>query len=397
MTTWIILTLMACAVTVGLSIPLVRRYEAGVSKDAKASATLELQLAEVDRDLARGLLDEPTAEQARTDIRRRMLQLVRSHDAPRPLSSAWRSAILVGATAATTLLAVAVYARLGSPQLQTVTDMSGASTQPLAQAQSGAAAVDTVDSMITRLEQRLQASPNDADGWRMLGWSYFNTQRYADARKAYNKARALAPDNADYMASEAEAMVQEQAGLVTPEAAKLFADVLQRDPGNERARFYDALRLEQAGQLVPAFEAWSSLIASASPDAAWLAEAQRHAQDLASKTGQAAPPALPKLPSLSEGANAPPITAEDMNAVQSMPAEDQQAMIKSMVERLANRLAENDQDADGWIRLMRSRLVLQDAAGANEAFAKAAAAFKGNATELARITSAAQALGIATD
>ena len=56
-----------------------------------------------------------------------------------------------------------------------------------------------------------------------------------------------------------------------------------------------------------------------------------------------------------------------------MSGDDRQAMIRSMVARLAERLAETPDDADGWIRLGRSYKVLGEAAKSRAAYAKAAA------------------------
>lgn len=57
--------------------------------------------------------------------------------------------------------------------------------------------VPDVDTMIARLAQRLEASPNDVKGWTMLGWSYLNTQRPADAVKAYERALQIEPESAE--------------------------------------------------------------------------------------------------------------------------------------------------------------------------------------------------------
>jgi tetratricopeptide (TPR) repeat protein len=50
-----------------------------------------------------------------------------------------------------------------------------------------------VETMIERLAKRLAAAPNDVKGWRMLGWSYFHTDRYKEAADAFAKAVALDP------------------------------------------------------------------------------------------------------------------------------------------------------------------------------------------------------------
>ena len=54
-----------------------------------------------------------------------------------------------------------------------------------------------VDTMIERLAKRLETEPNDANGWRTLGWSYLNTGRPADAVKAYERLLTLTPGNSD--------------------------------------------------------------------------------------------------------------------------------------------------------------------------------------------------------
>lgn len=52
-----------------------------------------------------------------------------------------------------------------------------------------------VSTMIERLAARLESAPDDAKGWRMLGWSYYNTARYKQAEAAYARAVALDPNS----------------------------------------------------------------------------------------------------------------------------------------------------------------------------------------------------------
>ena len=51
--------------------------------------------------------------------------------------------------------------------------------------------------------------------------------------------------------------------------------------------------------------------------------------------------------------------------------EERQAMINAMVERLAARLEDQPNDADGWVRLGRSYMVLNQPDRAREAYARA--------------------------
>ena len=63
---------------------------------------------------------------------------------------------------------------------------------------AAASAQPDVGAMISSLEAKLKANPNDAEGWRMLGWSFFETGRFAESATAYRRATQLKPDNADY-------------------------------------------------------------------------------------------------------------------------------------------------------------------------------------------------------
>lgn len=62
-----------------------------------------------------------------------------------------------------------------------------------------------VDTMIGRLAARLEETPNDVRGWRMLGWSYFQMARYVQAASAYAKAATLDPGSAEIKTSYEEA------------------------------------------------------------------------------------------------------------------------------------------------------------------------------------------------
>ena len=69
-----------------------------------------------------------------------------------------------------------------------------------------------VNTMIERLAARLEATPEDSKGWRMLGWSYFNTGRYEQAATAYARAAELDPNSADLKRSYEEAKAKASAG-----------------------------------------------------------------------------------------------------------------------------------------------------------------------------------------
>ena len=97
------------------------------------------------------------------------------------------------------------------------------------------------------------------------------------------------------------------------------------------------------------------------------------------------------------GAIAPDLNTVDQNqkaAIQAMQPEDQQAMIKGMVAKLAARLDASPGDSDGWIKLMRAYMVLNDPANAKTALDKALVAFAADPEKLKTLQAAATELGV---
>lgn len=75
-----------------------------------------------------------------------------------------------------------------------------------------------VNTMIERLAARLETAPDDIKGWRMLGWSYFNTGSYEQAVAAYAKAVALDPNSSELKLSYEEAKAKASGAASTPQA-----------------------------------------------------------------------------------------------------------------------------------------------------------------------------------
>lgn len=334
---WIVLTVMCSAAAVLVTVPLVRRYEKR-DQMAAGTAVFKDQLKEIDRDMAQGLISADDAGLARLEIERRILAAAKSASGPRPVSQLWRNAALAAAAALVVVGSVSIYALQGRPEL----------------AQPSPAEPDLA-SLLAKLEQHLQSNPGDAEGWRMLGLSYFNMQRYQQAAEAYGKAHALDASAANKTAY-AEALTLAAGGAVTPQAQALLAEVLKADPKEERARYYDALAREQAGDSAAALERWKAMLADSPPDAPWRGAVEA------------------RIKSLSD-----------------------QAMISGMVEGLAARLEQSPRDADGWKKLIRSRIVLKQPDLARESLKKALAAFADDKAASDSISASARELGVAPE
>src|SRR3546814_16974425 len=102
--------------------------------------------------------------------------------------------------------------------------------------------------MIATLETRMKETPDNAEGWRMLGWSYLQTNRNAEAAQAYGRAAALDPHNGEYLSAQGEATVLAADGQVTPAAEGIFKKALLIDAADPRARYYLELDKDQRGE-----------------------------------------------------------------------------------------------------------------------------------------------------
>ena len=388
---WIILTLMIALAAAGLTIPLVRRYEQ--RPQAKTVDILKGQLGEVDAQVAASLIDSAEAEALRSEIKRRIL--VEDRDAgaaARPFPQTAMPWVALGLVAIVTLCATALYAMMGHPELTSGAASNVSTTAP--EAETAAAdpkshPMGEVASMISSLETKLQQNSGDAQGWQMLAWSYMRTGRPADAAKAYAKAVAIEPNNVEYLSAQGEAMVQSE-GKVSDEAAVIFQRALKGDPADPRARYFLAIHRDQTGDHKGAMDDFVALLKSAPPDAPWASQVRTYVEDLAKEQHVDLTGKLPPAPA----APAPGPNSAQVAAAGKMSDADRQAMIHSMVDKLAGELKANPKDTGGWVRLMRARMVLGEGQQAAQDYKQAHAAFVGDAAAQAALQEAAKSLGV---
>lgn len=362
---WIVLTLMIALAVVGLAIPLIR--PGGVLDRRTTSAeVLKAQLKDLDRQAEAGTVPAEDIAALRLETERRALaEGVEVAPDSRPLSEKALLRLALGLAAVVALGGAGLYALLGSP------DLPGAGPRG---ASTAAAPADTahdgadVQAMIGQLETQLRETPEDVNGWRMLGWSYFQTGRFAEAAEAYGRAAALEPANAEHFSAQGEALVQAGGGQVTPAALTAFRGALRADPQDPRARYFVAVEMDQRGEREAAMTAWIDLINSAPAGAPWAAEVRAFVEDLARERGQNISGRLRPAPAGAVPPGIPGPTAAQIAEAESMAPADQQAMIQGMVSGLEERLRASPRDRDGWVRLMRARMVLGDGAAATTAF-----------------------------
>ena len=336
------------------------RFELAVYRD---------QLAEVDRDLERGLVAVDEARAARLEIERRLLRAAGTAEAaagadPGP----GRRGVVLAAALLVPILAATFYAALGSP---------GMPDRPLAMRQDlkpeNPAGPD-VQQMVARLEARLAQSPNDRQGWLMLGRSRGVLGDPVGAAEAFRHALALADDDPAAIGGLAEALTAVAGGTVTPEAKALFAKLAEAEPRDPRPGFYLGWADFQAGEPQAALDRWRTLLAASPADAPWRPQVTEAVQTAAKElnldpatvlAGIPAPPAATAAPT------SPRPTPEDVGRAGAMTPDDRMAMIRGMVEKLQARMDADGSDVEGWLRLAQARSVLGEDDRARATFRQA--------------------------
>ena len=258
-----------------------------------------------------------------------------------------------------------------------------------------------VGTAISQLEAKLKDNPKDAEGWRMLGWAFFQTQRFAEAASAYGRATQLAPDKGEYWSSLGESLVLAGKGDVPADAKAAFTKAVALDPKDPRARYFLAVAKDLAGDHKGAVDDWFALLRETPSGAPWEADVRRVITDVAGREKIEVASRFATLrPAPASGGSAvataaiPGPSPAQMRDASGMPKGQQDLMVQGMVESLEGKLKANPINVNGWIMLMRSRMMLGETAKAGAALKSARAAMGSDAKALGLINDAARELGV---
>ena len=160
-----------------------------------------------------------------------------------------------------------------------------------------------------------------------------------------------------------------------PEAKAEFDHAVALNAEQVKASYFLGLAAEQDGRPAEAATIWRAMLAKAPADAPW----RPLVQDALARVGGSPAPAL---------SNDAVAAAKDMNET------DRNTMIRGMVERLANRLKQNGDDVEGWLRLVRAYMVMGDRDKARSALTDARQAVAGDAEHLRQLNEGLKNLGL---
>jgi len=372
---WIFAIAIALGAALLICLPLFVRRADSVEASAPGDAEVYRdQLSEIDRDETSGLIDGEAATQARTEIARRLIAAVRA-EPRKDRTSGIGSLALIAAFLCLVLPVggLALYSRMGLPD---------APDFPL-RARFESANPDG-NILIRRAELRLEEHPEDGRGWEVLAPVYLSNGRVAESVNAWRNAIKILGADARRYGGLAEALVVMNQGRVTPETREAFGKVLEMVPDDPRARFYLALADGQDGKFDEAVGKLEALKKDSPADAPWIAVTDDQiARMKAQKEEQAKAPGNP--------------SEDDVAAAAELSDTDRMAMIQTMVESLDSRLKDDPNNIEGWKRLVRSYVMLQQPDKAAEALSRGLAAFPADSENGKALIALARELGVSEE
>lgn len=396
---WIIACLIAALVAATLLPPLLRPLAPTPAQSADMGVYRD-QLAEVDRDLIRGVLDVAEAERTRTEIARRLLAADKVGMPPANDTQPANRTLAVVLAAVLALGSLALYAWLGAPGYPDISRNSRIAAGDamrdgrISQAEAEALVPVTLAidvpaadmAMIEQLRNAVKTHPESIQGWGFLADFEARLGNYPAAARAQEQLIALKADTATVADHEylIDLQVTAAGGFVSPEVEQTIRRLLADDAKNITARYYTGLLYAQTDRPDIAFRLWRDLVADGPADEIHVQLARAGVLDASIRAGvdYELPPEVGP-------------TAADIAAAQDMTPEAQQQMIRGMVGQLSDRLATQGGPPADWARLISSLGVLGDKDQALAIWTEAQGVFAADPAAMAQLLAAAQQAGVA--
>lgn len=361
------------------------------------------QLAELERDEARGIVGAGDAAAIRAEVARRILDSDRAAAGGRGAADGDRGARVPMLAALIAIVGAAgLYLAIGAPgypdlphserlaraaeakaarpsQAQAEADAAARRPAPPAPAPEYAALMDQLRAAVAK-------RPGDVQGLQLLARNERTLGNLAAAARAQEQLVAALGDTAtaDDEAALADILVNAAGGIVTADGEAAIAAALNKDPANGTARFYAGLLEAQVGRPDLAFRLWNALLADSPPEAPWTGFLRDQLPQVAEAAGTEFRDPSQKGPG-----------AADVAAAATMSTGDRAAMIKGMVGGLEERLLSRGGSAAEWAQLVRALGVLGEKDRARAALSRAETALSADPAGLDAVKAAATEAGVA--
>jgi len=252
-TFWVITILLLILSLAFVLYPLLKshRNQTTVSREEINKAIYHGKVEDLQADLDKGLLDQDEYEHALADLQQTLLQDAQGVEQKQDIKTGNNVFITVAMTIFLPVLAIVLYQQVST----------GEFVNDVVQQQALASTPQTLENSIAMLEEKLKDKPDNIEGWKMLGQSYFVMQRYSSAKEAYIKALDLVNQaDPELLVLTAEASAFSNNELFADYEKSLLRKALSINPRNERALWYSGYAAYASADYSGAVEHWQSLL-----------------------------------------------------------------------------------------------------------------------------------------
>jgi cytochrome c-type biogenesis protein CcmH len=230
---WTITAAMIVAALALLAPSLLRRHAAGSDATEQFNVAIAREhLAELVKQREAGDLSDEEFVQAKQDLELALAQdLEGTHGASVGSAGAGGRWALPVAALLIPLITIPLYLQIGSPQM--IGKQSAANN--VAAGHGNTSELPPLGELVGQLRERMEANPENAEGWFLLGRTYMRLQQYPDAVYAFEHVVELLPNETAGLLSLADAMAMREGGRVGVRAVELLERALQIDPNSVTA------------------------------------------------------------------------------------------------------------------------------------------------------------------
>ncbi len=219
------------------------------------------QLNELETDIENGLLSETDVESVKKELQLSILNQDKTIKKQMSENTSPTKSNIPKVTAVILLMllplfVVELYQRLGRPELIEQTALLEEFNN--AQTEEGKAAA--IEKMLVRMEQRLESTPDDADGWLMLANSYTSLERYPEALIAAENLYRLKSDDVSVMLRYADILSMVNNGKFEGKPTDLINEAIKLEPTNNSGLWLAGLAAIQRGEIQTAIDYWEALV-----------------------------------------------------------------------------------------------------------------------------------------
>lgn len=275
---WIISALLLVVAALFVALPLWRgaARNNSVVRDAANLEILRDQAAEMDADLANGLLTPELHAQGRRELEARLLEEVQSTTAP---EAGQRHPLKILAIVLALLIPAAsfgLYWKLGNQDaLNPILSEGGMLT----------------GERLQELEARLERNPRNPEGWLLLARSYYELEQYKGAARAYDHLTQLVPNEAELWTDYADSLAMSQGQSLLGKPTELLEKALALNPDHFKALALSGSAAMERGDYAVAVRDWEKLYNllpdKETEDAKAIASGLEQARDFLARSGGA--------------------------------------------------------------------------------------------------------------